>query len=89
MCFIISRLEEVSVMPLYEFRCDDCGKLFEKLVSGADSPVACVNCKSSRVKKQFSVFATRGSEAMGEDAPSEACNSCSMPGQGMCGFNPH
>ena len=74
-------------MPLYEFRCEDCGKLFEKLVNNAETPVSCINCKSDNVKKQFSVFAARVADARGGDMPSEACHSCSTPGQGMCGID--
>ncbi len=73
-------------MPLYEFRCEECGTLFEKLVSHVDSPVSCTHCKSERVKKQFSVFAARVADSRGGDSPSEACNTCPSAGQGMCGF---
>ena len=74
-------------MPLYEFKCEDCGRLFEKLVSRVDSKVACTHCKSESVKKQFSVFAARVADARGGDMPSDACHSCSTPGQGMCGID--
>lgn len=74
-------------MPLYEFRCEDCGKLFEKLVSQADTPVSCINCQSMQVKKQFSVFVTKGSDIREVDTPPGPCNSCDMSGRGVCGFN--
>ena len=75
-------------MPLYEFRCEECGTLFEKLVSHLDTPVSCIQCQSKRVKKQFSVFAARVAGARGGDSPSEACDTCTSPGQGMCRFDP-
>jgi len=73
-------------MPLYEFRCEECGTFFEKLVSHIDSPVTCIQCQSKRVKKQFSVFAARVADAKGGDSPSESCNTCPSARHGMCGF---
>lgn len=72
-------------MPLFEYRCEDCGALFEKLVARADEPVSCVRCQGNRVKKQFSVFAAQVAEGRG--GPSgESCNSCGVAQQGMCGM---
>jgi len=73
-------------MPLFEYRCEDCGALFEKLVSRVDTPVSCVQCQSNRVRKQFSVFAAQIAE--GEVNPSSnPCNTCGAAQQGMCGIN--
>jgi len=74
-------------MPMYEFRCEDCGALFEQLVNNAESPVSCVKCQSSRIKKQFSDILHRASDVSGGDIPSGACNTCDMSGSGMCGAN--
>lgn len=41
-------------MPLYEFICQKCTHPFETLVRG-DEKVACPECKSAKVEKQFSV----------------------------------
>ena len=41
-------------MPIYEYRCDDCGKEFEKLQKISDDPLSeCVFC-SGKVKKLVS-----------------------------------
>ncbi len=50
-------------MPIYEFKCEDCGKEFEKFVvsfSQIDS-VKCPECGSSNVKKKVSACSVGGS----------------------------
>jgi putative FmdB family regulatory protein len=46
-------------MPIFEYTCRKCGKLFEKLILGKSSvePV-CPECGSKRVERKFSAFAT-------------------------------
>lgn len=36
-------------MPLYEFRCNRCGKIVEKRQPVADVPPVCCGCKTERV----------------------------------------
>lgn len=52
-------------MPLYEYRCQTCGHLFEKMVSFSQSSKLpeCPHCKSEDTYKQISTFATKGSTA--------------------------
>lgn len=39
-------------MPLFEFQCEKCGKIFDKLVlSGDGKGVACPECGSRKVKR--------------------------------------
>lgn len=73
-------------MPLFEYRCEECGALFEKLVTQADTPVSCTRCQSHRVKKQFSVFAAQVSDGRSNPSP-DSCNTCGAAQQGMCGLN--
>lgn len=49
-------------MPLYEYRCRDCGKVFELLrpMSEADQNLECPGCHSSKIERQFSTFAAGG-----------------------------
>lgn len=49
-------------MPLYEYRCADCGAMFEKFVRSmtADVDFVCPECQSDSVAKAFSTFATSG-----------------------------
>jgi putative FmdB family regulatory protein len=44
-------------MPIYEFRCEECGTAFEELVKSGGSATACPGCGSERVKRVFSAQA--------------------------------
>jgi len=54
-------------MPLYEYRCHNCGETFEKLVrsSSNNAGIKCPQCASEDVNKAFSTFATSGTSAAG------------------------
>lgn len=51
-------------MPIYEYRCEECGERFEKLVRRAESdePVRCPRCGAVETRRQFSSFAALGLE---------------------------
>ncbi|MEW6003502.1 MAG: zinc ribbon domain-containing protein [Nitrospirota bacterium] len=59
-------------MPIYEYRCRKCGKLFEKLQKvneGGDS-LACPYCGETRPEKVFSSFSSsKGSESSSSCGP--------------------
>ena len=46
-------------MPLYEYQCGNCGKLFEMLrrIKDADSDVECPDCRSNKIERMLSTFA--------------------------------
>ncbi|HLA77344.1 MAG TPA: zinc ribbon domain-containing protein [Vicinamibacteria bacterium] len=67
-------------MPLYEYRCADCGKAFEKLVARWGQGVSCPACHSTAVEKQLSSFAMTAS-ASPSPAPSGGGGCCG----GGCG----
>ena len=52
-------------MPMYEYRCQDCGKLYEQLrrMSDADRDLECPHCASAKVERQLSCFAAGGCNA--------------------------
>lgn len=52
-------------MPIYEFRCKDCGETFDKLVSMSyeQTDIKCPHCGSIKVKKMLSTFATKEASA--------------------------
>ena len=52
-------------MPIYEYVCMECESHFEELVRNGEEP-DCPDCASANVRKQFSVFATHGSERAAE-----------------------
>lgn len=50
-------------MPVYEFRCEECGKKVEALVLSIENQkVSCPNCKSSSLTRVMSAFAYHRSE---------------------------
>jgi putative FmdB family regulatory protein len=76
-------------MPMFEYRCQGCGKQFETLVRGGDR-VQCPSCQGESLEKLLSVFAVNASGAS-EPAPRMAggpCGSCGDPrGPGACALN--
>ena len=42
-------------MPIYEYRCNECEREFERYVSAASAPVECPACQSARVMRRLSV----------------------------------
>ena len=49
-------------MPMYEYRCDSCGKTFEQLrrMADADRDLECPECRARDVRRVLSTFATGG-----------------------------
>jgi putative FmdB family regulatory protein len=49
-------------MPMYEYRCEECGNRYEELrrMSEADQDLSCPKCGSSGVERLLSAFATGG-----------------------------
>ncbi|MGI9553737.1 MAG: FmdB family zinc ribbon protein [Thermodesulfobacteriota bacterium] len=64
-------------MPLFEYRCLICDKLFETLVTGIDEVVSCNICDSVDVKKVFSVFGVSNNDksAVEDSTFSNSCKS--------------
>ena len=64
-------------MPLYEYKCLDCGEVFEALQSNykQNPDLACKNCGSSHLKKLVSSFsAGLNSSSESESCPTGTCN---------------
>ena len=66
-------------MPIYEYRCQGCGRVFEEFVRFGDDPeLKCPGCGGAEARKVFSLFGTSsansgsiGSTSAGADcAPS-------------------
>jgi len=68
----------MTVMPIYEYECLDCGERFELLqrMGEGSANLTCPQCGESRVTKQFSTFAS---------ASSGSSASMSSFGGGGCG----
>jgi putative FmdB family regulatory protein len=46
-------------MPIYEYRCNECEREFEKYVQSAQAAVACPGCQSARITRRLSVLGLR------------------------------
>jgi putative FmdB family regulatory protein len=60
----VSRVQEMY-MPLFEFRCRDCGSRFEVLTSYEQSEdrMLCAQCQSTNVRKLVSLVARRSTRS--------------------------
>jgi putative FmdB family regulatory protein len=68
-------------MPIYEYRCEDCGTKFEKLVRRvSEAPeLACPACGQHHLKQELSTFAAHASGgSKTSDAPVCPCPSDSV-----------
>jgi putative FmdB family regulatory protein len=72
-------------MPIFEYKCEDCGTKFEKLVRNGAS-VECPSCGQDHLHQEYSTFAARAN-AGSQEASMPVCPSgmCSNPG--LCGRN--
>ncbi|NLZ16212.1 MAG: zinc ribbon domain-containing protein [Desulfobulbaceae bacterium] len=63
----------LSKMPLYEYLCRSCGRIFEVLTTSAahQHEVVCLHCGSSEVQKQLSATSSHRSST-----PQAAASSC-------------
>jgi putative FmdB family regulatory protein len=78
-------------MPIYEYKCADCGSKYEQIrrMSDADLDLECPGCKSARVARQLSSFATTSSSGSSAQLPMMGCgktNCCAVTGGG-CSTN--
>jgi len=73
-------------MPIYEYKCQDCGAKFEKLVRGSNPEIVCPSCGEKRLTQELSIFAAHANGGS-KQAEMPVCPSgrCSNPG--MCGMN--
>jgi putative FmdB family regulatory protein len=53
-------------MPIYEYKCLDCGKDYEELVPVSEKKnPPCPSCKGENVEKKMSLFGSAGSVSCG------------------------
>lgn len=52
-------------MPIYEYKCDECGTAYEQLrrMSDADRDLECPSCHSDQIRRLLSSFAAHGSSS--------------------------
>ncbi|MBI5585871.1 MAG: zinc ribbon domain-containing protein [Deltaproteobacteria bacterium] len=68
-------------MPIYEYRCLDCSKIFEKIIwTSGQETVACPYCQSANNLRILSAF-TKGGGGSGKGIPSPS--TCGPSGGGF------
>jgi len=72
-------------MPIFEYRCRECGGRFEAIVKSSLSTTTCKNCGSKKVEQLLSVFAVVGPSHSAAAAEPGPCGACGAPRRGMCG----
>jgi putative FmdB family regulatory protein len=76
-------------MPIYEYHCPDCGKNFECLVFGAETPECCPQCEGRNVQRLLSAcgFVSKGSggATVTRSAGTSSCAGCSATSCSTCG----
>jgi putative FmdB family regulatory protein len=70
-------------MPIFEYRCRECGAKFEKIVRSDRDAVTCERCDSRKLDRLLSVFAV--SNAAGAAPIESGPCPCGAPRRGMCG----
>ena len=66
-------------MPIYEYRCGDCDRPFERYVATTGGAASCPACGSAEVKRMLSLF------AMKSDGGPVASSMPAGGGGGCCG----
>ena len=69
-------------MPIFEYRCEECGHKFEAILFGEQKP-ECPKCHTARLEQQLSTFAVARSSG-GSAAAAEGCgkSNCCMTNGG-------
>ena len=72
-------------MPIFEYKCEDCGTKFEKLVRNG-ARVECPSCGQDHLKQEYSTFAARANGSS-QEASMPMCGSGMCRTPDLCGRN--
>ncbi len=68
-------------MPIYEYKCEECGTVSEFIVFSDNEPLHCKSCKSADLTKLMSAHNTTSTAPQPTAMPAGGC--CGSPG--ACG----
>jgi len=71
-------------MPVYDFKCKDCGEKFEFLTFNMSEKAYCIKCKSENLEKLPSRFGTSSGGEFKSSGSSDACSGCSSTSCSSC-----
>ncbi|MDR2443416.1 MAG: zinc ribbon domain-containing protein [Deltaproteobacteria bacterium] len=78
-------------MPIYEFKCQKCGREFEELVLNSREQIACPDCGDHKCEKFLSSFRFGSKSGRGDSSftsqtsTSSSCGSCAATSCAGCG----
>jgi putative FmdB family regulatory protein len=72
-------------MPIFEYRCEDCGTKFEKLMRRSEDQAGCPSCGQKHLNQELSTFAAHNGASKAPAMPSCPSGMCQTPG--LCGRN--
>jgi putative FmdB family regulatory protein len=66
-------------MPIYEYKCSDCGTKFDviRLIKDADAPINCQTCNGLNTSRSISLFYAQSGERIVAGDVSRGCSNCS------------
>jgi putative FmdB family regulatory protein len=75
-------------MPIFEYRCADCGTRFEKLIrrSSDTDALECPSCGQKHLNQELSTFSAHAAAPKAAAAPG-GCPVGMCPNPGLCGRN--
>jgi putative FmdB family regulatory protein len=80
--FIVAAYQGLSeTMPIFEYKCEDCGKRFEAIVIGSREP-ECPSCNSKELEQQLSTFAVKAHSSAATSMPCGAASGSCGAGSG-------
>ena len=75
-------------MPIFDFKCEECGNKFDLMISNRDkNNVLCPQCNSDSIKQLLSMFAvTTSRPSCSDNCASYVPDAHSCCGPGCCGM---
>ena len=71
-------------MPIFEYRCRECGAKFEKIQAASATAVTCTQCDSPKVERLLSTFAVGGATRSDLSSAESPCRTCGARERGLC-----